>query len=134
MGTVNAVLPMSEACAERGILFHTDATQAIGKIPFDMHSIPADLVSFSGHKIYAPKGIGVLFVRERKRRINSCHLSTAGGQERGVRAGTENVPGIVGLGYACEIISQNLAFESARIKEIRDILRKGSLTRILELL
>ncbi len=124
LGTVNAILPMAETCAERGILFHTDATQAIGKMPFDVRTIPVDLVSFSGHKIYAPKGIGVLFVRERKKRIKLIPLIEGGGQERGLRAGTENVPSIVALGHACDIISQNLVQESTHICKIRDLFEK----------
>ena len=107
---------------EKGVVFHTDAVQAAGKIPLDMLKLQADLLSISGHKLHAPKGIGILYVRRGTRIAPFLH---GGHQERGRRAGTENVPYIVGLGKACELARQEIFEESNRLRLLRDRLEKG---------
>ncbi len=124
------VFPVEEAARlarEKGILFHTDAVQAVGKIPVDMKKNSIDMLSFSGHKLHAPKGIGVLYVR------NGTPFSPyliGGHQEKGRRGGTENTPSIVGLGKACELAMQNIEDDNGRVRGLRDRLEQGILSRI----
>lgn len=118
IGTIQPVAELAAVCRERNVFFHTDMTQAAGKIAVDLASV--DLASFSAHKIYGPKGIGGLFVR-RGTRIEP--LVAGGGQERGVRAGTVNVPGVVGFGAALQLRSEELEEEAARLRELRESLR-----------
>jgi cysteine desulfurase len=116
IGTLQPICECGRIAHEHGIPFHMDATQAVGKIPLDMNRIQIDLLSFSAHKLYGPKGIGALFIREGTR---FCPQIRGGGQEQDRRSGTENVPGIVGLGAAAELCRQEMAEESARIVQLR---------------
>ncbi len=128
-GNIYPVPALAEAAAEHGVLFHTDAVQAVGKIPVCVKDSPINMLSFSGHKIHAPKGIGVLYVRRGTRFIPYLH---GGHQERGRRAGTENVPYIVGLGVACELAKQHLNELNTRVRALRDKLERGILASIPE--
>jgi len=124
VGTVNPAREIGALCHERGILFFTDATQAVGKIPVDVEQDNVDLLCLSAHKIYGPKGAGALYVRRRKPRVRLVAQMDGGGHERGMRSGTLNVPGIVGLGKACELCEQELEAESERTTELRDLLEQ----------
>lgn len=128
-GNIYPVPALAEVAAEHGVLFHTDAVQAVGKIPVCVKDSPINMLSFSGHKIHAPKGIGVLYVRRGTRFIPYLH---GGHQERGRRAGTENVPYIVGLGVACELAKQHLNELNTRVRALRDKLERGILASIPE--
>ncbi|MCC6683016.1 MAG: IscS subfamily cysteine desulfurase [Phycisphaeraceae bacterium] len=125
IGTINEIEKIGAVCKEKGVLFHTDGTQAVGKIPVDVEKAGVDLLSGSGHKIYGPKGVGFLYVRRRKPRVRLTPILEGGGHERGMRSGTLNVPGIVGLGKACELCQQEMAEESARLIKLRDKLIHG---------
>jgi len=115
-GVVLPIDKITELVTDRGVIFHTDAVQAIGKIPLDLSKSNIDLLSLSGHKLHAPKGVGVLYVRKGTR-LSPYMLG--GHQESGRRAGTENVPGIVGLGKACQLAAQNIEQENNRVKDLR---------------
>ncbi len=123
-GTIFPIEAAAEIAHEHGALFHTDAVQAVGKVPLDMSKSAVDLLSLSGHKLHAPKGVGALYVR-RGRRFRPFMLG--GHQERGRRGGTHNVPGIVALGKACELSSLHLAEEQQRVGALRDRLESGLL-------
>jgi cysteine desulfurase len=110
---------------EHGVLFHTDAVQAVGKIPFDVEAMNVDIASISAHKMYGPKGVGAIYVRRRNPRVLLSPLMDGGGHERGMRSGTLNVPGIVGFGMAAEIARLELEEESKRILALRERLRTG---------
>jgi cysteine desulfurase len=120
-GVLQPVAEIGKLCRERGICFHTDAAQAAGKIPINVVSDNIDLLSISAHKLYGPKGVGILYVRKDGPKISP--QIDGGGHEHGLRSGTLNVPGIVGLGKACEICSEELPQESARMGTLRDRLR-----------
>jgi len=120
IGVIQPVAEIGALANEKGIIFHTDAVQAVGKIPFDVNAVKADLASMSGHKIYGPKGVGALFVRRRNPRVLLAEQISGGGHERGMRSGTLNVPGIVGLGKAAELCRTDMADESARLRRLRD--------------
>ena len=122
IGTVQPLAEIGKLCRSRGVLFHSDAVQGAGKVPFDVESIKIDLASVTAHKIYGPKGIGALYVR-RKPRVRIAPIIDGGGHERGMRSGTLNVAGIVGFGKAAEIARAEMAFESARILALRERLR-----------
>jgi cysteine desulfurase len=124
IGTVNPVNEIGAVVKERGALFHIDAVQGVGKIPFDVNEARADLVSLSGHKMYGPKGIGALYVR-RKPRVRITAQIDGGGHERGMRSGTLNVPAIVGFGKAAEIARTEMPAEAARLLKLRERLREG---------
>ncbi len=123
IGVVQPVREIGAFCHEKGILFHTDAVQAVGKIPVDVQKDNIDVLSLSGHKIYGPKGVGALYVRRRNPRVQISEQINGGGHERGMRSGTLNVPGIVGLGAACEICMNEMATEAKRETDLRDYLR-----------
>jgi cysteine desulfurase len=120
IGTIQPLRQIGEIAAERGVLVHTDAAQAAGKISIDLREMPVDLLSLTAHKYYGPKGAGALFVRRRKPRIQLTCQIDGGGHENGLRSGTLNVPGIVGLGAASEIRRTEMAAESARLRALRD--------------
>jgi cysteine desulfurase len=124
IGVLQPVAEVGAIAKEQGILFHTDAVQAVGKIAFDVNQIRADLVSISGHKIYGPKGVGALFVRRRNPRVLLAEQISGGGHERGMRSGTLNVPGIVGLGKAAELCRAEMAEEGVRLRRLRDRLNE----------
>src|SRR5207249_9503667 len=119
IGVVQPVEEIGRICRERGVLFHTDAVQGLGKVPFDVARANADLVSITSHKIYGPKGVGALYVR-RKPRVRIAPLIDGGGHERVMRSGTLNVSAIVGFGTACELPSTELPEESQRLLRPRD--------------
>jgi cysteine desulfurase len=120
IGTVQPVKEIGRIAHERGILFHTDATQAVGKIPVNVEHMGIDLLSLTAHKMYGPKGIGALYVRSSKPRVKLSAIIDGGGHERGMRSGTLNVPGIVGLGQACEIAQREMAAEAQRVTSLRE--------------
>ncbi len=126
-GVIFPIEKMAEACAERGILFHTDAVQVAGKIPLDVSKTKVDMLAISGHKLHAPKGIGVLYVR---RGVKYSPFMLGGHQESGRRGGTENVPYIVGLGRACELAMAHMEDENTRVRALRDRLEAGLLGSI----
>jgi cysteine desulfurase len=122
IGVIQPVAEIGKLCHEKGILFHTDGVQAIGKIPVDVNAMQIDALSLSAHKIYGPKGVGALYVRRRNPRVQISEQINGGGHERGMRSGTLNVPGIVGLGKACELCQQEMEAEAKREIELRDYL------------
>ena len=124
IGVLQPVAEIGAIAKEKGILFHTDAVQAAGKVPFDVNQIKADLVSISAHKMYGPKGVGALFVRRRNPRVLLAEQISGGGHERGMRSGTLNVPGIVGLGKAAAICQAEMAAEATRLRGLRDRLNE----------
>lgn len=124
IGTIEPIKEIGKICHERGVLFHTDAVQAVGHVPIDVKELNIDLLSLAGHKIYGPKGIGALYIRKGVRIHNLIH---GGGQERARRAGTENIAGIVGLGKAIELATSNIEEESKRLSKLRDRLIEGLL-------
>jgi cysteine desulfurase len=130
VGTLNPIAETGRLCKERGIVFHTDAAQAIGKVPLDVHSSAIDLLSLSGHKLHGPKGIGALFVRQRDPRVRLLPQLDGGGHERGLRSGTLPVPLIVGLGAAAEISVRERAEEGRRLIELRERLHRGIARRV----
>ena len=124
---IGVIQPMKEIgalCHSKGILFHTDATQAVGKIPVDVIADNIDLLSFTGHKMYGPKGVGALYVRRKNPRVKVTAQMDGGGHERGMRSGTLNVPGIVGFGKACELCKNEMQADTDRIIKMRDHLEK----------
>lgn len=126
-GNLFPVETLAELAHEAGALFHTDAVQAVGKVPMDLKSSEIDMLSLSGHKFHAPKGIGALYVR---RGVRLRPMIRGGHQERGRRAGTENVPSIIGMGVAAELAMRHLDEENTRVKALRDRLEKGLIQRI----
>jgi cysteine desulfurase len=130
-GVIMPIREIGEIVKEKGVIFHTDAVQAVGKVDIDLEDLPVDLLSLSAHKIYGPKGVGALFIRvEAFRGTPLQPLIHGGGQERERRSGPENVPGIVGLGKACEIAKVEMKTEESRLRDLRDELHKGILERI----
>lgn len=128
IGVIQPIREIAALCKSKGVLFHTDATQAVGKVPVDVMADGIDLMSFSAHKMYGPKGVGVLYVRRKNPRVKVTAQMDGGGHERGMRSGTLNVPGIVGLGKACEICRLEMAADTARISRMRDRLESELLT------
>jgi len=125
IGVINPVQEIGKIAKEHGIFFASDGVQAVGKIPVDVQKDNIDLLAISAHKIYGPKGVGALYVRRRNPRVQLSAIIDGGGHERGMRSGTLNVPGIVGLGAACEIAQKEMAEESVRLAKLRDRLRAG---------
>lgn len=131
IGTIAPLAEIGAVARQRGVLLHSDAVQGVGKIACDVEALQVDLLSLSGHKIYGPKGIGVLYVRKtRPERIRLHPLIDGGGHERGMRSGTLNVPGIVGLGQACVLCQQFRPEESVRLRELRQRLYNGLTSRL----
>jgi cysteine desulfurase len=128
IGVVQPIKEISKIAKSHGVLFHTDATQAVGKIPVNVLEDGIDMMSFTGHKMYGPKGVGALYVRRRNPRVKVTAQIDGGGHERGMRSGTLNVPGIVGFGKACEICEKEMVDEAIRLSAMRDRLEKELLT------
>jgi len=125
IGVINPIAEIGKLAKEHGIIFAADGVQAVGKVPVDVQKDNIDLLAISAHKIYGPKGVGALYVRRRNPRVQLSALIDGGGHERGMRSGTLNVPGIVGLGKACEVCQQEMAQEGQRLRGLRERLRKG---------
>jgi cysteine desulfurase len=128
IGTIMPVKEISKIAKEKGVLFFTDATQAVGKIPVDVNSDGINLLAFSSHKIYGPKGSGALYVRRKNPRVKLTAQMDGGGHEKGMRSGTLNVPAIVGLGKACDICREQMEVDADRIRFLRDKLENGLLS------
>ena len=124
IGTINPVAEIGALCHARGVLFFSDATQAAGKIPVDVEAAQVDLLCLSAHKVYGPKGVGALFVRRRNPRVRLVAQMDGGGHERGMRSGTLNVPGIVGLGKACELCEHEMKSDAEHSSRLRDRFEK----------
>ena len=125
IGTINPVAAIGKVAKEKGVLFHCDATQGVGKIPVNVQEMGIDLMSFTAHKIYGPKGVGALYVRRKAPRVRLEAMMYGGGHERGMRSGTLAVPLIVGFGKACELCEQEMSTESVRMAKMRDRLQEG---------
>jgi cysteine desulfurase len=130
IGTLNPIREIGRICHERGILFHTDATQAIGKVPLNVYDDHIDLLSLSAHKIYGPKGVGALYVRRRDPQVRLSALFDGGGHERGFRSGTIPVQQVVGLGVAAELADRERSVETPRILALRERLYSGIVARV----
>lgn len=127
IGTLHPIAEIGRICRERGVLFHSDATQMVGRLPFDVNAMGVDIIAITAHKCYGPKGAGAIYVRES---VKLAPLMDGGGHERGMRSGTMNVPGIVGLGKACELARQELPQEAERLRTLRDRLKEGIFSQI----
>src|SRR5205807_4071154 len=121
---------IGKLCHERGVIFHTDAVQAIGKIPIDVNKMNIDLASITAHKLYGPKGVGALYVRRKNPRVQLAPIIDGGGHERGMRSGTLNVPGIVGLGKACAIATDDMPKEACHLAGLRNRLKDKIVARL----
>jgi cysteine desulfurase len=130
IGVLQPLAEIGRLTKQRGVLWHCDAAQAAGKIALDVEALGIDLLSVSGHKLYAPKGVGFLYVRSRNPRVRLKAQIEGGGQERGLRAGTLNVPGVVGLGRACQLGREELPDEAGRLLKMRQHLHEGLETRL----
>ena len=130
VGTIHPIQEIGRMTRERGVLFHVDAAQTVGKVPIDVNAMNIDLLSLSSHKIYGPKGVGALYVRRQNPRVRLGALIHGGGHERGMRSGTLNVPGIVGMGLACEIALSEMSEESKRLVHLRERLREGIFSKL----
>jgi cysteine desulfurase len=132
IGVVQPIAEIGKIAKEKGVFFHVDAVQAVGKIPVDVQKDGIDLMSISAHKIYGPKGVGALYVRRKNPRVQLSAIIDGGGHERGMRSGTLNVTGIVGLGKACELCQQEMAQESVKLSKLRDRLKESIMSRLDE--
>src|SRR5438045_392963 len=132
IGVLQPVAEIGKLCRERGVIFHSDATQAVGKVPVDVNKQNIDVMSISAHKMYGPKGVGALYVRRKNPRVQISAIIDGGGHERGMRSGTLNVPGIVGLGKACALAKEEMAQEGAHLEALRDRLRERIMGRLDE--
>ncbi len=130
IGTLQPIGQIGKLCKQRGVLFHTDAVQAVGKVPVDVDEMGIDLLSLSAHKIYGPKGIGALYVRRKDPRVRLDPIIDGGGHERGMRSGTLPVPLIVGLGLACELCRKERETEAKRLFALRERLRQGITSKL----
>jgi cysteine desulfurase len=128
IGTINPIKEISAIARKHGVLLFTDATQAVGKIPVDVNKDGIDLMAFTAHKMYGPKGVGALYVRRKNPRVKVTAQMDGGGHERGMRSGTLNVPGIVGFGKACEICMNEMEEETKRVVKLRDKLENALLS------
>jgi cysteine desulfurase len=133
IGVIQPIAEIGKLAKEKGVLFHVDGVQAVGKIPVDVQADGIHLLSLSAHKMYGPKGVGALYVRRKNPRVQLAALIDGGGHERGMRSGTLNVPGIVGLGKACEICQNEMAEESKRLAGLRDRLKDRLMSKLDEL-
>jgi cysteine desulfurase len=132
IGTIHPIREIGQIAKERGVLFHCDATQAVGKVPVDVEQDGIDLLSMTAHKMYGPKGCGALYVRGTRPRVRLIPMMDGGGHERGMRSGTLNVPGIVGFGKACELAGQEMNAESAQLLALRTRLDEGITNQLEE--
>src|SRR5947209_524354 len=132
IGVIQPIAEIAKLCHERGVIFHTDATQAVGKMPIDVIKENIDLASISAHKMYGPKGTGALYVRRQNQMVKISAIIDGGGHERGMRSGTLNVPGIVGLGKACAIAIEEMPHESCRLAGLRNRLKDRIMSRLDE--
>lgn len=132
IGTIHPISEIGRLAKEKGVIFHCDAVQAVGKIPVDVERDGIDLLSLSAHKIYGPKGVGAIYVRSRSPRVRMTAQMDGGGHERGMRSGTLNVTGVVGLGAACEIAKAEMTEEGHRLTELRNKLQAGIFERLDE--
>ncbi len=130
IGTISEIPEIGKLCHEKDVIFHTDATQWVGKMPTNVERDNVDLMSFSGHKLYGPKGVGALYVRRKKPRVRLVSQVDGGGQERGMRSGTLNVSGIVGFGKACELCTHELEADGARLLKLRKKFEQAVTTRL----
>jgi len=133
IGVVQPIAEIGKIAKEKGIFFHVDGVQAVGKIPVDVQKDNIDLLSISAHKLYGPKGVGALYVRRRNPRVQLAAIIDGGGHERGMRSGTLNVTGIVGFGKACELCQNEMAEESARLSRLRDRLKANFFGKLDEI-
>lgn len=133
IGTLNPLAAIGKVCKERGVLFHTDAVQAVGKVPINVEEMGIDLLSLTAHKIYGPKGVGALYVRKKDPRVRLEPMIDGGGHERGMRSGTIAVPLVVGLAKACELCQFEMQTEAARLIKLRDRLHAGLSARLDEI-
>src|SRR6202007_2561722 len=124
IGVIQPIAEIGKLCRQHNVIFHTDAVQAVGKIPVDVNAMNIDCLSLTGHKIYGPKGCGALYVRRRNPRVQISAQIDGGGHERGMRSGTLHVPGIVGFGKAAELCQNEMAEESVRLRGVRDRLKE----------
>src|SRR5215813_5519090 len=132
IGVLQPVAEIGKICREKGVIFHSDATQAVGKIPVDVNKNNIDVMSISAHKMYGPKGVGALYVRRKNPRVQISPIIDGGGHERGMRSGTLNVPGIVGLGKACALASEDMPQEGVHLAALRDRLKDRIMNRLDE--
>ncbi|HTS12389.1 MAG TPA: IscS subfamily cysteine desulfurase [Candidatus Limnocylindrales bacterium] len=132
IGVVQPIAEIGKIAKEKGVLLHVDAVQAVGKIPVDVQKDGIDIMSISGHKIYGPKGVGALYVRRKNPRVQLAAQIDGGGHERGMRSGTLNVTGIVGLGKSCELCQEEMTAESQKLSRLRDRLKDSIMTRLDE--
>jgi cysteine desulfurase len=130
IGTLQPIGAIGKLCKERGVLFHTDAVQAAGRLPLDVEAVGIDLLSLSAHKMYGPKGVGALYVRRRNPHVRLEPMFDGGGHERGLRSGTLPVPLIVGFGKACELCGQEMESEAKRLTRLRERLRSGIMDQL----
>ena len=132
IGTVHAIAEIGQIAHEKGVLFHSDAAQALGKVPVDVGRMRIDLLSCTAHKLYGPKGIGALYIQSEDPPVTLSPLFDGGGQEWGLRSGTLNVPGIVGFGKACQLAREEMPAESERLRQLRDKLQDGIFSELDE--
>ena len=132
IGTIHPIKEIGQIAKEKGVIFHCDATQGVGKIPADVGEMGIDLLSMTAHKIYGPKGVGALYVRSKNPKVRLSPILDGGGHEKGIRSGTLNVPGIVGLGKACQVAEQEMPEEAAHLIRLREKLKDGIFTRLDE--
>jgi len=130
IGTLQPIKEIGKVCKERGVFFHSDAVQAVGKVPVDVEDLGVDLLSLTAHKIYGPKGVGALYVRSRNPRVRPEPLLDGGGHERGLRSGTLPVPLVVGFGRSCVLCQQEMAGEGQRLLELRQRLHHGIVSQL----
>ena len=132
IGVLQPIREIGALCHERGVRFHTDAAQSVGKVPFNVSDDNVDLASISAHKLYGPKGVGALYARRKNPRVQLVAQIDGGGHERGMRSGTLNVPGIVGLGKACEIARMEMTEEATKLAALRDRLKNAIMNQLDE--
>src|SRR5262249_35749339 len=130
IGTLQPIAAIGKLCKERGVLFHTDAVQAAGKLPLDVEVMGIDLLSLSAHKMYGPKGVGALYVRRRNPHVRLEPMFDGGGHERGLRSGTVPVPLVVGFGKACELCRLEMKDEAIRLTGLREKLRSSIMDQL----